>query len=294
MDLYFRPIDLSMKPMVDSYILPHGLWGSEYTFTNLFIWGQNGQIKLAESDSTLFILLNDGEKGEFMFAPLTVGDYGSAVERGARYLEARGHKACFHAISGSLEERFRTSCGDFTLLPDRDDSDYLYLSDDLINLRGKKFHAKRNHVNRFITENSYEYIELSSDMLGECLDVYDEWLGEKLDADASALAERQAIAAAVSNMERLGVKGCGIRLGGRLAAFSLGERINDELAVIHIEKADDVDGLFAFVNQQFAQHSWSGVKYINREEDMGIEGLRKAKLSYHPVRMIDKFIAVRA
>lgn len=293
MSLDFQPVDLAMKPLVDRYIAPHGIWGSEYTFTNLLMWGQNGQIKIAEKDSAMFFLLNDADGSAFMFAPLTEGDYASAVRTGAEYLEARGFRSCFHGISGPLEAKFRESCPEYKLEYDRNDSDYLYLASDLIELRGKKFHAKRNHVNRFLLDNTFEYVDLDSSMLDECLGVYDEWLGEKLYADASALSERTAIEAVVSNMEALGVKGGGIRLGGRLAAFSLGERINNELAVIHIEKADDVDGLFSFINQQFAQHCWQNVEYINREEDMGIEGLRKAKLSYRPVRLIDKYIAVK-
>ena len=91
-------------------------------------------------------------------------------------------------------------------------------------------------------------------------------------------------------MDTLGVKGGGIRIQGKLAAFTLGEQINDEIAVIHIEKADSgIPGLYTIINQQFVEHAWTKVKYINREEDMGLEGLRRAKLSYNPAFMIDKF-----
>ena len=108
------------------------------------------------------------------------------------------------------------------------------------------------------------------------------------------LCERDAIITAVTNMDELSIKGGGIVIDGKLAAFSLGQRISNEMAVIHIEKApDSVDGLYTLINQQFVEHEWADVTYINREEDMGIEGMRKAKLSYRPVKFIEKYTARR-
>ena len=105
--------------------------------------------------------------------------------------------------------------------------------------------------------------------------------------------EFDAIKDLVTNIDELGVVGGGIRVGGRLAAFSFGEALDDKMALIHLEHADNAyEGAFTVMNQQFLEHEWSGFEFVNREEDMGIEGLRRAKLSYRPYRMIEKIIAI--
>lgn len=157
-------------------------------------------------------------------------------------------------------------------------------------LKGRHFHAKRNYLNYFTSQYDFEYVTVKSDMMEECLRVYRDWLDEKTVIEPYALDEMEAIKTIVENMDALGVRGGGIRIGGRLAAFSLGERMRRDTALIHIEKADgDIRGLFTAINQQFVEHEWQDSLYINREEDMGLEGLRKAKLSYHPVRMVEKY-----
>jgi hypothetical protein len=203
-----------------------------------------------------------------------------------------GYSPTYRAISGPLVKKFAACCPDHTLTEDRDNFDYVYLSKDLILLSGKKFHSKRNHINRFKSEYSFEYVRIIPDMLNDCLEVYSDWLHEKDKLLPGMLGELDAIKAAITNMDVLGVKGGGIRIDGKLRAFSLGQLINEDMAVIHIEKANEsFEGIYSVINQQFAEHEWSGVKYINREEDMGIEGLRKAKLSYRPVELIQKYVA---
>lgn len=291
----FEPINLQMKPLVDRYLNSWRLSGSEYTFTNLLMWGINGRIKVAEYESALYIKLRYGNDDPFMLAPLTLDlscDYGNAVRLADEYMQGSGYSPIYKAISGPLVEKFASCCPEHRLTEDRDNFDYVYLSRDLIQLSGKKFHSKRNHINRFKSEYGFEYILITPDMLDECLEVYSLWLHEKDKLLPGMLGELDAIKAAITNMDVLGVKGGGIRIDGKLRAFSLGQLINEDMAVIHIEKADEsFEGIYSVINQQFAEHEWSGVKYINREEDMGIEGLRKAKLSYRPIELIHKYVA---
>ncbi len=291
----FEPINLQMKPLVDRYLNSWRLSGSEYTFTNLLMWGINGRIKVAEYESALYIKLRYGNDDPFMLAPLTLDlscDYGNAVRLADEYMHDSGYSPIYKAISGPLGEKFASCCPEHRLTEDRDNFDYVYLSRDLIQLSGKKFHSKRNHINRFKSEYGFEYILITPDMLDECLEVYSLWLHEKDKLLPGMLGELDAIKAAITNMDVLGVKGGGIRIDGKLRAFSLGQLINEDMAVIHIEKADEsFEGIYSVINQQFAEHEWSGVKYINREEDMGIEGLRKAKLSYRPIELIQKYVA---
>ena len=180
----------------------------------------------------------------------------------------------------------------FILTPDRDNFDYIYNMEDLRTLSGKKYHGKRNHINQFLSANEYEYVEITPSMLLECMAIYEAWLAKKDPAEQGVLGEKNAILIGLQYMEQLGPKGGGIRMGGQLRAFSLGERLDDEMAVIHIEKAEgEIPGLYPLINQAFVDNAWKDVTYINREEDMGLEGLRKAKLSYHPAFLLEKFKA---
>ena len=295
MEFDFKPVTIDFMAMAQAYKFPWKLQNSEYTFTNLLMWSTDECIKLAEYEDALFVLLQYGKEPPFMFAPLTRqprDGYARAVQNAAAYFKELGVEPLFHAICGPLREAFEEQCPDYALIEDRDNHDYIYNTQDLLYLKGKKFHAKRNHINQFMANYDYEYVEIRPDMLDECMNVYQNWLRNKDTQQPGVLGEREAIGQAIRYMDLLGVKGGGIRIDGQLVAFTLGQRIDDEMAVIHIEKADDsIVGLYAMINQQFVTHEWMDTLYINREEDMGIEGLRKAKLSYHPVKLLEKYYA---
>jgi len=290
----FRPIELDMKALVERYTKPWHLQCSEYTFTNLYIWGKEANLEIAEDEGALYLFGRYGKGAPFMFAPLSedpASDYGAVLKKAVAEFEKRGIMPCFRAISGPIYEAFKGVEG-YSLEEDRDNADYVYSAESLRTLAGKKLHAKRNHINKFRAEygDSFQYVPVTGDMLEECLAVYDEWILGKDPTEPGALGERRAIERAISAMDTLEIKGGGIRIDGRLAAFTLGEEIDDEIAVIHIEKADSsVPGLYTIINQQFAEREFSHMRFINREEDMGIPGLRKAKLSYYPAFLIEKY-----
>lgn len=290
--LQFRPIAPEMRELVLSYTAPWLLSSSEYTFTNLLMWGTDGRIKLAEAGETLFFLLQYGKQEPFQFAPLTLSpaaDYARAVAAAEEYCMQNGITPQFKAISGPIAKAFG-QCEGYELIEDRDNHDYIYRMEDLLTLKGKKLHAKRNHINQFRTRYDYEYVKVTPAMLDECMEVYCAWIASKDVFEPGVLGEMEAIRQILTHMEFLGVKGGGVRVGGKLVAFTLGEKISGEMAVIHIEKADpSMPGLYSFINQQFIEHEFTDVTFINREEDMGIEGLRRAKLSYYPVTLLEKF-----
>lgn len=289
----FKPIDISMKQMVEHYTAKWKLECSEYTFSNLLMWGCGGNIMLAEDEQALYILLHWGNE-RFMFAPLTVEPeseyYQTALDKAAEYMRTHGIDPVFKGISGPIKAAFER-CTGYELTDDRNNSDYVYTMESLRDLAGKKLHAKRNHIHQFMTQygERYEYVKITGDMMGECVDVYNDWLSEK-SPDETDNMELSAIKTLLMHMGTLGIRGGGIRIDGKLAAFTLGQRMDDNMAVVHIEKADnEIMGLYTVINNQFVQHELTDVKFINREEDMGMEGLRKAKLSYYPAYMIDKF-----
>lgn len=293
--LDFKPIEISMKAMVESYTKPYDFKSSEFTFTNLFIWGGNGDIKIAQSANALFIYLNYGNGDTFMFPPISKnidGNYCDAVHAAAEHMRELGITPMFKSITGRMYDYFK-NCPWVELSEDRDNFDYVYSMTDLRDLEGKKYHEKRNHINRFLTDYKFEYCKLNSTMKDECLAVYDDWVGERDTNIPGVLDERLAIDRLISNMKALNVVGGAIKIENQIVAYSIGERISDEMAVIHIEKAkNEIPGLFQMINQQFVENEFADMKYINREEDMGIPGMRRAKESYHPIMMIEKYIGV--
>lgn len=171
--------------------------------------------------------------------------------------------------------------------------DYVYSRESLATLKGKKLHGKRNHINKFLSKYpDYEYRKLNPSMASDCIALYNQWMTEKDEETAKSLQnEKLSVELALNNMETLGLTGGAIYIEGKLCAFTVGERLHPHMQLIHIEKADtNYEGIFPMINQQYILHECEEVELINREEDMGIEGMRKAKRSYHPLKMIEKHL----
>jgi hypothetical protein len=210
----------------------------------------------------------------------------------AQAFHAKGYPLVLKSVSKQQKAEIQAALpGKIFFQEDRNNFDYVYLARDLIKLKGKKFRQKRNHINKFIKSYEYQYEEMSDNNLKECLKTELKWVSNQGNGeDESILEEKQAIGEAINNFHLLKLTGGVIRINGKVRAFALGELLNPDMAVIHIEKANtDYDGSFNMINQMFAYHAWSHVTYINREEDMGILGLRKAKESYNPVKMVKKY-----
>ncbi len=173
--------------------------------------------------------------------------------------------------------------------------DYLYLREDLQNLKGRKYQPKRNHINKFKSLYDWTFEILKPENLSDCLAFEDKWLEDAALRNPDFLSdyqkERRIVEYLLSNIEELGIFAGMIKVEDKIVAFSIGSRINHETFATHIEKADrNFEGSFAMINQQMAEHLPANFLYINREEDLGLEGLRKAKESYHPIKLIEKYI----
>jgi hypothetical protein len=193
-------------------------------------------------------------------------------------------------LSVWLEREFP---GKFHYQSNRDYFDYIYLRQDLVDLKGKYLQAKRNHVNKFRRVYAYEYVPLTPELVPECLELEEEWCRRHDCTESeSLLNERKALTLALQHMEELRLLGGAIRVEGRLVAFAYGAPITADTFGVHIEKADtSVDGAYTIINQEFVRHVPEHYVYINREEDLGLPGLRKAKLSYHPHLLLEKGVA---
>lgn len=186
-----------------------------------------------------------------------------------------------------LESKFSQ---DFFQKEDRNNWDYVYLVSDLCSLSGKKYHGKRNHINKFLKEHTYTYEPITKEVIPECLAMAETWL-EKKPKLPELLLEMKALKKAFSLYEELNFTGALIRTEGQVQAFTLGEPLTKNMFVTHFEKAmDELPGLYPLINQQFAANHLTGYTYVNREEDMGLPGLRKAKQSYYPAFMVKKYL----
>jgi hypothetical protein len=179
----------------------------------------------------------------------------------------------------------------FLIEPARDHFDYVYRSEDLVQLPGNRYQGQRNHIHHLQRASAFACEPLQERHLSACLDLAGEWCAQKRCAeDLSLQGEGAAVRAALGNFPDLNLQGAVIMINGQVEAFTLGELLNKETAVIHIEKANPlISGLYAVINQEFCRHSWLQVPFINREQDLGVPGLRTAKMSYHPHHLVEKF-----
>ncbi len=291
----FAEITLHNKMEFDRFIKQHNPQISELTFTNFFAWRHFYRFKYTVIAGLLCIIA-EPSRGE-PFAMMPIGsvneeNFAEAFTRIRDYFREKGWRPAFKKITSEELIYFKNRIPSEECIEyDRDNSDYLYHTEDLIKLRGKKYDGKRNHINKFKKQHTFEYVPLECSLLDECGRIMEQWCKDRgCTCQDGDYCERLANMELLHNFRTLGCKGALIKMDGVFEAFTVGEMLNDNTAVIHIEKArNSVDGLYTIINQQFAESEWSDTLYINREQDLGKEGMRKAKLSYHPIRIIDKF-----
>jgi len=265
---------------------------SELTFTNLFIWRRLYDWRWAMADGRLVILANKNGTDPFWLQPVGPPPRRELGLKLLRWL--RDERAVSEPRIERADVRFAAEMEGIPGLkiePSRPHYDYVYRSQDLIELKGARYHAKRNHMSRFLLDRKFEFAALGPSFLDLCSDFMKRWCEmRRCDEDMNLIGEWEAIKEALSHYSRLEVKGAAILIGGPVEAFTFGELLNSSTAVVHIEKANpEIPGLYAAINQKYCEHYWTGVDFVNREQDLGEEGLRKAKLSYHPDHLVEKY-----
>lgn len=287
-------LDMPHKPILDALLRELQPQTSELTFTNLYIWRHPYGAKLARlaDDAVAVLALRADPDDSFLLPLLGGGAKPEHVSRCLEFMASEGHNARLWRIDQAQIERLGLDNGGFSIEPDRDNWDYVYNTRDLIELREDRYPDKVQHIRQFTRRlRDYEYRPLTADLVEGCIFLQDLWCDEKhCDLYSNMRAEARAVKEVLRNFEALGVTGGCILVRNRVQAFSLGEMLNADTAVIHIEKASpDLHGAFQLVNQQFLAHAWADVPFVNREQDVGEPGLRQAKESYHPARMVEKF-----
>jgi hypothetical protein len=288
-----RPLALTDRDLAQQLLADLGPRQSEFTFTNLYIWRDAYELRLSQVGEAVAIFsLRADPEDSFVLPPLDPGADASLVRGCLEHMAEEGHAARMARATVGDIARLGITEDEFKIEPDRDQFDYVYLVRDLIALSGNRYHGKRNHLEQFTRRHEFAYRPLTHDLVSACQELQDRWCDEKhCDLVTTLRAEARAVKEVLEEFELLDVTGGCIELEGKIEAFALGELLNEETVAIHIEKANAAfHGLYQVINQQFLEKAWSEVRYVNREQDLGVAGLRRAKESYHPDHMVEKFV----
>lgn len=287
----FTPIDLTQKEKYVPYLLKAGHRGCAYSFGNLYMWGRQAATFVG---NTLVFFSQFSRRSVYLFP--AGDDLKTAIEAIIADAKERGIPCRLTGLSPEDRERLEQMFpGRFHYHFDRDGFDYIYDINDLADLKGKKYQKKRNHANRFWQNHpDARFLPITGENLPLVQSLTETWYARRLETDPHGdfLMEKIAIKKALENFDALGMEGLLLMDGDTPIAMTMGSPLTEDSFDIHFEKALDIaDGAYAAINQGFARHlreKHPHIAFLNREEDMGLEGLRKAKLSYLPHHMAEK------
>lgn len=289
--LDFQKITPSMRAEFETYLLPLGK-SCEYTFTNLYLWGRQ-RATIVEG---FLVLFSQFDRRTVYPFPAGQGDVRPALDAIIRDAQERGIPCCITGLSQeNITQMEQMYHGKFTFQCDRDSFDYVYNIDDLADLKGRKYQKKRNHVNKFRSlYPNWRTEEMTVAHLPRVREMTAQWFDarQKMDPTGNYLLEQRALDLSFEHFEELGLDGLVLLNDDEIFAFTMASRLSTDTMDVHFEKAQEtVEGAYAAINQAFAQHlrtKYPDIRYLDREEDMGLEGLRKAKLSYYPDHLREK------
>ena len=288
----FQPIKLEDRAIFNEFLSRYQPENSELTFTNLFIWRSHFGTEWCIYRNWLLIICTSNPRSTYALPPIGPPSRLWAIRALFKWL-GEENRARVPRIERA-DERLVSEVQDMPEIliePTRDHFDYVYRSEDLIKLTGKPYMVKRQQTNKFRNTYNFKYAPLDDSHIDRCLELSALWCERKrCDEDQDLLDEGEAIIEALTHYYELGLRGGVIMVNGSLEAFAIGEMLNEKTAVVHLEKANyEIPGIYSMINQQFSENQWKSVPFVNREQDLGVQGLRQAKLSYHPIKLTEKF-----
>lgn len=283
--MQLKPITLEDRALINSCLSNEEILSSETTFLTMYIWRKGFNIHYTIIDNCVIFQLQDESSPVNIRYPLGSGDK-NAVIRALK--ENYGEKLLFYGLT---EDQAAALSDEFEISPMANYADYIYKTADLINLSGKKYHSKKNHLNSFINSYDYEYQTMGMENAVACIAAYDGWF-TNTEHDSALVYEKEAITDVLTHFNQLSYSGGVLYADGEICAFTISEQLNANTAVVHIEKANtEIRGAYAAINQMHLLNRWPDIELVNREEDIGLEGLRKAKMSYRPCARVPKYKA---
>ena len=296
--MIFKDIDMESRELLNPYFDLVDYEACEYCFNTLYMWQHLYKTGYYIGDG-FAVIVAEYEGNTFSILPLAKKeDMPRVIKFIIDYFEKEQKKIYFRGITKEVVDYLKENYPDkFDYTEERDLFDYVYDGDSMRELKGRKNVKKRNHINYFLKEyeGRFEYRLLDENDFDACLKLVEEWTSNKEEngqVDEEMEEELIGIKKLFNSFPVIKdkLKIAGIFIDGKLEAFTMGEYLNPNMALIHIEKANpSIRGLYPYINQQFLVKEFSDVEFVNREEDLGIEGLRKAKLSYHPVKFVEKY-----
>ena len=288
----FKPFRIEDKARIDSYFVVHHYEQIDCTFNTLFLWQDAYQTSWAEQDGILFVRAGTG-KDTFFMPPFAKEEENFVHGLALIHEEYDKLGLPFRLTSASswvTEQIERLVPGKYDFIEDRDNEEYIYRTEDMIRLPGKKLRMKKNHLNGFLRQYAdYQYEAITKENLEDAKAGIHDWFLRHGDIEE----EEQAIKRCFDHWDALGVKGAVIRIYGKVEAFTNGDSINEKMAHIIFEKANpEIRGLYQAINRDFLMHEFAETEFVNREEDLGLPGLREAKMGYHPDHLTEKYDVV--
>lgn len=295
MEINLKRPELEDRALINQYLSYADTRSCEMTFANTYLWSRYYDIGFAVVED---MLVFGNMAGDTSFTvPVGPGELKKAVDILIAYCEEKEVPFQLHNVTREDFERLDSLYPqEFSIFYERDYADYVYETEKLAKLSGKKYHSKKNHINKFKSlYPDWSYETITKDNVEECFQMALRW--RELNGCEEDEEKHAEICVALNFLrlfDELAMRGGALRVDGRIVAFTIGEPVGKDTLVVHIEKAfADVQGAYTMINQQFAEHEGTGFTYLNREEDMGEEGLRQAKMSYKPVFLVEKGVVRR-
>ena len=292
-EIQFKRPELVDREIITHYFDHHTSRSCERTFANVYLWSRQYPVTWAIVEDALVFKSEDETHLSYAYPAGEPEHVKKALEVLMEYSKEKGFPFSLYNVTPDHFETLEAWYpGRFEIEYNRDIADYVYETEKLATLSGKKLHGKRNHINKFksMYEDRWSYEKLSKENIEDCFQMALKWQNENgCEDDPEKRGEICVTLNSLRLFEELKLTGGVLRIDGDVVAFTLGEPVCSDTFVVHIEKAfAEVQGAYPMINQQFVEHECMDYQYINREEDTGAEGLRKAKLSYRPVFMVEK------
>ncbi len=291
MNLHFKPIETNAAIARQTDYIRHLALtpqiASDYSFVNLYGWASEHFLEWAWDDNLIWI--KQTQPQVVYWAPVGPWDQ---INWKTKFDSILNGPSNFIRIPERLVEIWQAQLnGQLQISEARGHWDYLYNAENLIALRGNRYHKKKNLVNQFRRKYEFEYMPLEPALIGKALAMQDDWCTWRdCESSETLTAENRSIERVLKAWDKLaGVIGGTILFDNQMVAYTVAETLTDDMLLIHFEKANqDFKGAYQAINQMFLAHTGKEYSLINREQDLGDEGLRKAKMSYHPVDFLKK------
>jgi hypothetical protein len=285
----FAPLDVSHRDTIEAALATERPEVSELNFAEIFAWHGVRQTQISDLDGALCLAVTRHGKCCF-YPPLRVREPATAMRSMLLWLREQGKEGFVYGLTGR-QAAVAEATGNLVADEDPDNADYVYRTQDLIHLPGHKYDGKRNHIRNFARSYDFAYAEIDPRALPEVVDFQRRWFAARGRSDLPGLAaEDQAVHDLLRHYQNLPVTGATITVDGRIEAFAIGSQLNQDTALVIAEKANsEIRGLYQAMNQMFCENTLSAYAWVNREQDAGDVGLRRAKLSYYPHHMVAKY-----